>query len=355
MSTEHPEIVLAPAPAPPQVVVYQQTMFGRFGRWLLAGLVLAVLVIFGLVGRYQSYFSPPDAPQEKYHSLSKTASKKIAIIRIEGPILDGDGFAKQQIDRVREDQDVVAVVLRVDSPGGTVTGSDYLLHHLQQLSADRRLPMVVSMGGICASGGYYVAMAVGDREDTIFAEPTTWTGSIGVVIPHYDLSDAMTYLNIKDDSLASGSFKQMGSPTRSMTDEERSLLQALVDDSFQGFKDVVISGRPKFKDDAASLDAVATGQIFYAKQALARGLVDRIGFIEAAIERAAELANYGTGDLRCVKYDRPPNLFGDIFESSARAPGAASRVDLSALLNLTTPRAYYLWSWLPAAMTNSRQ
>jgi protease IV len=315
--------------------------------------VLMLMALIGVYSKYSDYFSPADGPQEKYHSLAKIATKKIAIIRVEGAILDAeDSFVKKQIDRVREDKDVVALVVRIDSPGGTVTASDYIHHHLRRLVEERELPLVVSMGGVCASGGYYVAMAVGDEENAIFAEPTTWTGSIGVVIPHYDLSGTLAALKIEDDSVTSGPHKLMGSPTRSMGEEDRKLLQTLVDDSFKEFKEVVVSGRPKFKEDESALDAVATGQIFTAKQALDKGLVDQIGFIEAAIARAAELAKVSTDDVRCVKYDRPPGLFGDFLSVGATGH---SGVDLGAMLNLTSPRAYYLWSWLPAALTNSRR
>jgi protease-4 len=267
-------------------------------------------------------------------------------------ILDADGFVKQQIDRVRQDDNVVAVVLRVDSPGGTVTASDYLLHHLRKLRQERELPLVVSMGGLCASGGYYAAMAVGDQQNAIYAEPTTWTGSVGVVIPRYDVSQAMQYLNIKDVSLTSGPHKLLISPMRPLADGDRQILQGLVDTSFQRFKEVVISGRPKFKDDPAALDAVATGEIFSADQALANGLIDRIGFIEDAIARAVELAGVSPTNVRCVKYDRPPSLIGGLMGAEFDAP-AADRIDLAEVLNLSTPRAYYLWTWPPAAMNSS--
>src|SRR5688500_19769660 len=105
--------------------------------------------------------------------------------------MEGDGFVKRQIDRIREDENVKAIVVRVDSPGGTVTGSDYIYHHLKKLRKEKNVPIVVSMGGMAASGGYYVSMAVGDEKDTIFAEPTCETGSIGVILPHYDLSGLM--------------------------------------------------------------------------------------------------------------------------------------------------------------------
>jgi len=342
-------------PPPPQVILQQpMSMFGRFGKLLLVALGIAIMVILGLVGSYHSYFNMADAPLEKFHSLTPHATKKIAIIGVEGAIVDtDDGFVKRQIDRVRNDDAVVAVVLRIDSPGGTVTASDYLYHHLRKLADERELPVVVSMGSLCASGGYYVAMAVGDQPNAVYAEPTTWTGSIGVVIPHFDLSGLLTSVHVKDDSIASGPLKLMASPTRPMTDQERQLLQQLVDESFAGFKEIVVSGRPKFADDAQALDAVATGQIFTARQALDRGLVDKIGFIEDAIERAAQLAGESADDVRCVRYE-PPQTLADALLGARAAPSRGSALDPAAWLDLTTPRAYYLWTWLPSILSNSR-
>jgi protease-4 len=345
--------------APQQQIILQQppSAFGRFGKWLIGALVLAVMFIIGLYSSYHSYFTPTNAPVEKYHSLSRTAMKKIAIIDVSGAIMDGeDSFAKKQIDRVKEDESVVGVVVRINSPGGTVTGSDYIYHHLRELKAERGkekpFPIVVSMGSVCASGGYYVAMAVGDQQNAIFAEPTTWTGSIGVIIPHYDLSKTLAEIGVTDDSITSTPLKQLGSPTKPMTEEERKVLQTLVDESFKGFKDIVISGRPKFKDDQAALDAATTGQIFTAKQAIDLGLVDKIGFVEVAIARTAELANEKVDDLRCVKYEPPPSLFQSL--AGADTPlQPSSRMDISTLIDLTTPRAYYLWSWLPAVMSST--
>ncbi|MCA9259180.1 MAG: signal peptide peptidase SppA [Planctomycetales bacterium] len=346
----------APAPAhvtPTQQIVLQQpSAFGRYGRYLLLALALAVGVIVTQAASYRSYFSPPNAPQEKYHSLSETATKKIAVIHVTGTIVDSDGYVKQQIDRIREDGDVAAIVLRVDSPGGTVTSSDYLYHHLRKLREDRSLPLVVSMGGICASGGYYLAMACGDQPDAVFAEPSTWTGSIGVVIPHYDLSGLLADWQVKDDSIASHRFKLMGSPTRELDAEdraeERALLQELVDRSFDRFKEVVRNGRPKLAEDEAALARVATGQIFTSGQALEYGLVDRIGFIEDAVHRAVELAGLSEKTARCVKYDPPPVTLGSLLNaegvSTQRRVGPMS---LSQLLDLTAPRAYYLCTWLP--------
>jgi protease-4 len=349
----HP--VNIPAQAPQQIIIQQPSRRFGFLKWLLG--IVAVIAVFTLLtaySEYQSYYTPKNKPKEKYHSLDKYAAKKLAIIDISGPIMeDEDGFVKRQIDMVREDSDVVAVVARIDSPGGTVTGSDFIYHHLRQLVEERKVPLVVSMGGVCASGGYYVAMAVGDQPDAIFAEPTTWTGSIGVIIPHFDLSETLTALRIEDDSIASGPLKQMGSPTRPMSEEERKLLQQLVDDSFQGFKEVVLSGRPKFKDNVAAFESAATGQIFTAKQALDRGLVDKIGFLEAAITRAIELAKLEAKQVRCVKYEESPSLFGEMI--GAEAPlSSRGAFDVSTVVDMLTPRAYYLWTWPSAIITNSR-
>src|SRR4051812_40317726 len=127
-----PAVVTSSASAvPPQIIIQQNsTIFGRFGKWLLAALAIAVMVIISLYNSYHSYFSPADMPQEKYHSLAQFATKKIAIIEVSGAIFEGeDSFAAKQIERVRVDPDVVAVVVRLNSPGGTVTGSDYIYHH----------------------------------------------------------------------------------------------------------------------------------------------------------------------------------------------------------------------------------
>ena len=357
MANEAPNSAPAPtviqtAPGNPPQIILQQSMFGWMGKLLLALVGILVMVIIGLIGSYRSYFNDPEKPQERYHSLARHATQKIAIINVEGTIMDGDGFVKRQIDAVAEDENVVAVVLRVNSPGGTVTGSDFIYHHLRQLLERRNLPMVVSMGSLCASGGYYVAMAVGDETDSLYAEPTTITGSIGVVMPHYDISGLLSRWNVKDDSLATGPLKQMGSPTKPMSDEDRKALEAILNDMFAGFKEVVMYGRPKFKADPPALDAIATGQVFTASQALENGLVDKIGFLEDAINRSAELAGVSTDDVRCVKY-MPRTTFVSELLGARAASSKGYTLDAASLLDLAAPRAYYLWTMLPVAATGN--
>lgn len=347
-------------PAPPvQRIVLEQPggMFGRFGKYLWIALGLCVLIIFGQTAAYQSYFTNDPKIEEKFVSGATSGSDKVAVIEVKGTIMSGEGFIQRQIDRVREDKSVKAIVLRIDSPGGTVTGSDYIYHHMKDLVKERDIPLVVSMGSLCASGGYYIAMAVGDEEDSIYAEPTTWTGSIGVIIPHYDLSGLLEHWNIEDDSVTSHKFKQFLSMTRKRSDEDqveiRALLQDLVDESFGGFKDIVRSGRPKFADDDEALTAVATGQIFSARQAKEKGLVDQLGFLDDAVDRAIELADLDKDNVRVVRYKQPTaGLLAILSGAESHSMMSAFDSDLGQLMDMTAPRAYYLCTWAPALLSN---
>jgi protease-4 len=339
----------------------------RRSRWpwvlalLVIGPMIAIFCFSMMLNRVLMSSAGEDAQiREKkveHPGTVATADGKIAVITISGAILSPEGYVKQQIDQVRKDENVKAVVLRINSPGGTVTASDYLYHHLLKLKEERDIPIVVSMGSICASGGYYIAMAVDGQSDTVFAEPTTWTGSIGVIIPHYDISGLLEEYDIKNDSIASHPLKQLGSSTKKMSDEERKILQEMVNISFDGFKEIVLKGRPgidnKTKDDdgLTALDRVATGQVFTASQAKENGLIDEIGFIEKAIDRAIKLANVDPSDVYVVKYRRPQTLLGSILGASARA----RPIDAEALLDLATPRAYYLFSAFPALVNNGAQ
>ncbi len=333
---------------PPTRVILEQAnpwsrWFARAG-WIVAG--IAVLSAVGSAGAFSRYFQRDSRVVEKWHSLSKLAADKVAVVSVTGAILGGDGFVRAQLDQVEEDDAVKAIVLRVDSPGGTVSGSDEIHHRLATLVEKRDIPVVVSMGGIAASGGYYVAMANRGKDDVIFAEPATLTGSIGVIIPHFDVSQVLRKFDIRDDSIASGPLKEMLSVTKDRTPElaekERKLIQELVDDMFRRFKEIVKAGRPKLDD--AAVDRVATGQIFTARQALEAGLVDRIGFLEDAIDRAVELAGLPAEKARVVKYSKPKGLLDEVLGGAA----PTGRADLAAIAELTTPRGWYLCSWLPA-------
>tara|TARA_Y100001934_G_scaffold278205_1_gene378864 strand:- start:354 stop:1505 length:1152 start_codon:yes stop_codon:yes gene_type:complete len=340
---------------PPRIIVEQQGRILRrtFFVILLIALGISILFNFGLLAQYQSYIQSDPEIIEFLQSGSRVAVDKVAILDVEGTILRGDGFVKKQIDRIKNDENVRGVVLRVNSPGGTVTASHYLYHHLKELqqhkrSDDQPFPLVVSMGGMAASGGYYISMAVGDAPNTIFAEDTTWTGSIGVVIPSYDFSGFLSKHEIVDYSYVSGKFKQMGSFTRKRTPEASEKLQELVDESFSGFLRVVSYGRPKVVANENAMREIKTGQIFTAQQALRLGLVDKIGFLEDATERVAELAALNDGEYRVVRYQQPIGLV-DTLLGGQMLQNKESQFTLS---DWATPRAYYLSTWLPALTQN---
>ncbi len=322
-------------------------------RWLMVLLVLGLcgslmmnvllMAVAGIAG-----LASPDTVQEKYYSHRQRSQNKVAIISLEGTILTGEGFIKRQIDQAKKDENVKAVVLRVNSPGGTITGSDYIYHQLHELAEQRKIPIVVSMGSLAASGGYYVSMACGES-GVIFAEPTTWTGSIGVIIPHYNLTGMMTNLGIKEDSIVSHPLKQTGSFVKEMTPQEKKILQALVDEGFAGFKDVIKNGRSRFKEDPASLEKLATGQIYTAKQALSNGLIDEIGFLEEAVAKAIQLARLDEDDVSVVRYKREPNLVDVLMGVRAES----RQFDLGTMLEMTAPRAFYLCTWLPTVASSA--
>lgn len=317
--------------------------------WMLAGLCL--LAILSFFGSRQEYFDNSGGIREKYHSLSKKSSaNKIAVLHVSGMITSGDGFVKRQIDRIREDDAIKGIVLRIESPGGSVYGSDFILHHLKQLRKELEVPMVVSMGSMAASGGYYIAMAVGDQEKSIYAEPLTTTGSIGVIIPHYDVSGLMERYDVKDDSLATHPRKTMLSMTRPMSDDDREVLGKYIGHAFDRFKEVIYEGRPKLADDPEALDVLATGEVFTAEQAKESGLVDEIGFIEDAIDRVLELAKLDKDSTRAITYSRPVSVWDAV---GVQSPQEVSEVSvLRSLMELNTQQAYYLASpmshWITA-------
>jgi protease IV len=338
-----------PIALPSRVVVEMaENRWDRYSRriaWFGFGICGLLLISQSMA--FSQYFSTGEGLQERYHSGAKMGRDKIAIITISGLIADGSGFVKRQIDQVRDDKNVKGIVVRVNSPGGTVTGSDYMLHHLTQLREEKQVPLVVSMGAMATSGGYYVSMAVGDQPQSIFAEPTTTTGSIGVIIPHYNVSGLMARWDVEDDSISSHPRKQMLSMTRPISEEHRELLQLYVDETFDRFKEMILLGRPAFRgQEGISHEGMdlATGEIFSAQRAKEYGLIDEIGFVEEAIERVLELAGLDKEKTRVVEFRRLGQLL-EIF--GGMADSRSPTVQLQEWLEQTAPRAYFLPSMSP--------
>ncbi len=319
--------------------------------WILLIILVPVAFVYMLMANLASTLGPQnDLIEARYNRERWKGKKKIAVIHIEGTIYETEGgFVKKQIDRIRQDNDVVGVVLRVDSPGGTVSASDFLLHHLKELrhrSEDDPLPLVVSMGSMAASGGYYVSMAVEDQPDSIFVEPTTWTGSIGVIIPHYSI-EPWSKDYIMEQSIKSHELKGMGSIFKPLSDEEQAIFQGLVDDAFARFKEVVMSGRPELRPKAPGgptpqFDKLATGQIFTARQALDSDLADKEGFMDDAIARCLELAQVEKDDAYVVYFKKQGSLFDGLLMESGQPT-----LDMKMLNDLATPKAFFLCTWMP--------
>ena len=337
---------VVPSSAPPmrpqrrsRPVVVLLVILLLLGLFASGMLNLALLAAAGL-----SSFETDRKVRERFYSHEKDSDNKVAVITVEGTIISAEGFIKRQIDRAKDDSNLKAIVLRIDSPGGTIAATDALYYQLRKLRQDQDIPLVVSMGSLAASGGYYLAMACGDTPDVIFAERSTWTGSIGVIIPHYNFAGLMKEWGIEEDSVTSHPLKNMASIARPMTEQERGILQGLVDDGFAQFKDIVKRGRPAFREDPKALDELATGQVFTAAQAEKNGLVDKIGFLEDAVDRAIALAGLSKDDVKVVRYRREPSVADVFFGNEVRK----KPFDLATMLEMTAPRGYYLWTWLPS-------
>ena len=259
----------------------------------------------------------------------------MAIISVEGVILGGEGFVKRQIDRARRTtrRPVKAVVLRVDSPGGTVTGSDYIYHHLRKLGEETgRSRSWSAWAGSRPAAATTSRWPWATRPTSIFAEPTTWTGSIGVIIPHYDLSELLNEnWGMKEDSIASHPLKGMGSFAKPMTDEEREIFQALVDDGFTRFKDDhQATAGPSSRRTPRRSTSWPPARSTPPSRPWQNGLVDKIGFVEDAVGRAIELAGLDKDDVCVVRYKPEPTLVDILFGETARSRPA---FDLAALLD----------------------
>lgn len=292
-------------------------------------------VIGAAAGTILSSSETPFTPLSEIHvSGNRFSDEKVAILTISGTIVGSDeGFIQKQINAVLKDLSVRAVVLRVNSPGGTISGSDYYLEQMKRMKRERDIPIVVSMGATAASGGYYVSM-VGDE---LYAEPTTITGSIGVIFPMFNLSELCEKIGVKSDPIVSGPYKSMGSMTRPLTDEERSIFQSIINDSFVRFKKIIRDSRKEFAETPEKLDEIATGQVYTADQALENGLIDRIGFLDEACDRAIELAGLIPTRCKVFKYK---SKFGFADFLSVQDEDVTTQVRL--LKSVTQPQAYYI-------------
>ena len=235
----------------------------------------------------------------------------IALLRVEGPIFDVRWHMDQVRDLMENDR-IKAVVLRIDSPGGAVAPTQELYTELLKLKEIK--PVVTSMGTVAASGGYYLSCAT----DWIVSNPGTITGSVGVIMEFTNLEDLFSKLGVSSRTIKSGKFKDTGNPMRPMTDEEETLLQAMIMDTYDQFVEAVLEGRSVDED---KVRPYLDGRVLTGRQAHKLGLVDELGNINDAIEKATEMAGLTEVPEEIYEPERDrPGLFTILFgESAARA------------------------------------
>ena len=278
------------------------------------------------------------------------SSAKIAMIDVKGMIVNAErgrilGRIENPVARftealgiAEEDSKVKALIIRINSPGGTVTASDIMYREVLGFKKRSSKPVVILMDEVAASGGYYLSCA----GDEIIAYPTTVTGSIGVIIQTFNFSEGMAKIGIRADAITSGPNKAVGSPFEPMSREHRALLQGIVDEFYANFVDVVVENRPTVSP--ADLEQITDGRVVTGARAVEVGIVDRLGDLRTAFDVAKRRANLKRA--RLVKYHRPLEYVGSPY-ATAPAPPAGSQVNF-VQLNLPdwpyqSTGFYYLW------------
>ena len=296
---------------------------------------------------------PSQADPLKEYKLSGEADKKVLIIPIRGIISDAphEEFIRTKPSVVQEvvsqlrlaekDENVKAVLLKIDSPGGSVTASDILYNEIIAFKKRSGAKVVAAMMDVAASGGYYISLPA----DYIVAHPTTLTGSVGVIFIRPKVIDLMQKIGVNIEINKSGVNKDMGAPFRTTTSEENKMLQAMTDRLGKRFIDLVAQHR---KLNPAALADISTARVYLANDALQLGMVDEVGYLDQALAAAKRLADLPE-DAKVVVYRRTEYPDDNIYNTSTRYGGG----DLS-MISLKLPESlnqlhtgfYYMW---PAA------
>ncbi|MHC4560941.1 MAG: signal peptide peptidase SppA [Planctomycetota bacterium] len=277
---------------------------------------------------------------------------KIAIIDVDGLLINrqkrgwirtGDNPVSlfvEKLDKAAADRDVKAVVLRLNSPGGTVTASDIMHHSLLEFRRKTGKPVVACVLGLGCSGAYYLACG----SDGIMAQPSSVTGNIGTVFQTFSVAGTMEKIGIKAVTIKSGQLKDIASPLHDLSDEERKVLEEIIEELSQQFFTVVQEGRKTIEQQ--KLRELADGRVFTAKEALQEGLIDKIGYLEDGIEWAKEMA--GMKKTRVVIYHRPlsykPNVYGS---ATSHTGGLGPLINVELPDWLTSGPTQFLYLWQP--------
>jgi protease-4 len=240
---------------------------------------------------------------------------------------------REELRRAEKDEHLKALIIRINSPGGTITASDILYREIRAFKEKKKVPVIAAIMDVGASGGYYVALAA----DRILAHPTSVTGSIGVVMLTLNAQGLLEKIGVAPLAIKSGGLKDAGSPFRPLTDEERAVFQKMIDEMFARFVGLIVESR---KIPEAQVRQFADGRIYTAEQARALGLVDRLGYLDDAVQMAKDAA--GITEARIVMYHRPREYRSNYYSASPGPPAAESALAHLAAL-AAGPRFFYLW------------
>ena len=283
-----------------------RTVLGVIGLLVLAVVVLSALVPLLLDGAW-------------------LGGERVAIVRIEGVIVDSRE-AIEELRKYRENPGVKAIVLRIDSPGGGVVPSQEIYAEVLKARAEGRVKVVASMGNLAASGGYYIAAAT----DRIVANPGTLTGSIGVIMELANVQGLLEKVGVQSLVIKSGKHKDLASPFRTMSAEDRALLQAVLDDVHDQFIQAVATGRALKVEQVRDL---ADGRVFTGRQARTVKLVDELGDLQDAIKLAGKMGGIA-GEPRVVETHKRfslRDLLGNVFDGKV-SPFIPSGINLKYML-----------------------
>ncbi|MBI5345312.1 MAG: signal peptide peptidase SppA [Deltaproteobacteria bacterium] len=249
---------------------------------------------------------------------------------------------KEELSLASSDDDVKALILKIDTPGGSVTASDIIAHEIKEFRKKKGagFPVVAALMGVAASGGYYIAASA----DKIVAHPTTVTGSIGVIAYGVNASGLMEKVGLTDQTIKSGDKKDAGSPLRQMTPEERKIIQSVTDAMYERFLDVILETRGAFfKRD--ELQAIADGRVYTARQARDLKLVDMIGYMDDVVALSKEMA--GLKEAVVVTYAQPGAYRNNIYSMLEGRPVTTVNlinIDAGSLFEKTGMKFMYLWA-----------
>ncbi|MBP9021517.1 MAG: signal peptide peptidase SppA [Syntrophobacterales bacterium] len=269
--------------------------------------------------------------------LSETAKDRGSIFREEVPLLSR---LKEELQKAEKDRSVGGLIVRINSPGGTVTASDAIHHEITEFKKRTGARVVACINGLGTSGAYYVASSA----DEIVALPTSVTGSIGVIAMRFDVHDLLGKIGVSTETVKSGEKKDLWSPFRPSTPQETEVMQRIIDQLHGRFIDVVATGRKNMLT-RAEIVKLADGRIYTAEQAREAKLVDRIGYLDDALSGIKRSLNIQ--DARLIVYHRPDTYRGTIYSDADRLPPVVNLLNVNGDSLSLLPEVRFLYLWNP--------